>query len=814
MRYIIIPLCEQSEKEDLLTAAFSDTEKGKTGIVIPSSDAEPKGIQQGGDGACWIYQACFTNPDSVYVISAVLNQLRSDIDPSGEESFTIDLVVDAAHAKIAEDVLKLLTRAGQWYRTHVIFLPECDSVFGKEQSDFYIKIRGDAGGIAEDSGFGWSWFTMLADESITGVTGDIIRKQRNTILPFVICSDHSKDHYHSCFTYAISLEEVNFDQISEIPRVLALKYACDAVQDHEAYEEFSLLLMNGDVCPAGAEAQVNAFKANLLPYTGIKPITVPDLLIQKHDPQSDSQTRELMDLLLADNPDYDARKYDQAVTEEQLLALPWVAKAEEAWETYVLENTVKHTDITRIRNQLSNDSEWAGKIKYEFANSYYKTDPLSACTSKIIGKKGYNSEAGIYAANDLQRVNEGLQNALFQAILRLIYFRMRYVLTRIDQIIEKRRNAVKEVTNKLHKYDTTINMTQKWGAYINRQLLSVSSSVPLNLEEEDTVKLIKEYADALLDHLKGQIDLKDGYLEMAASENAEALMLKIKNTTTPYPLVNHRFSGGSYIKKDDKWFMYKRMHQEFGSVDAFPTELPIVACVSCYYLYPAADTAPNPENEDFTQGMFAQRIRLNIPWAHGKTSSPENTSHDYTEPLPAEIQDEKNIISDSLNFQWEYDQADTVNIRYLTIDNKLIEETKRNKQSFGGRFSVVPPRTLPSGMRMNIEILFLRSGHEIGKYSKVFYYETAKQRLETSLEYIDLKNGLFKRIRCRRFRAFNADIDRIKGYICVRNEISGCVCKHVVWEQDGRDCVSEVLPEDGAWLIINRPDSPYIYQLD
>lgn len=815
MRYIIIPLYEQSGNDALLTTAFSDFEKEKTGIIIPSSDPNPRGLQQGKNGMCWKYQACFTNSDSVNIIGTVLNRLRSDIDPSGEESFTIDLIVDGTHAKQAGDVLRLLSRAGQWYRTHVIFLSESDSLFGKEQSDFYIKIRSDAGGKAEQSEYGWSWFTMLADENSNGVTGDIIRKQRETLLPFVIRLDHSKDHYHSCYTYAISYEEINFDQLSEIPRALALKYACDILQDREIYEEFSLLLMNGEVCPADYDSQARVLKSNLMPYTGFKPITIPDVLIQKHDPQADFQTRELLDLLLADNPDYDARKYDQATTEEQLLALPWVNKAEKAWEDYVLQNTIKHTDITRIRNQLSGDSEWARRIKYEYTSSYYKTDPLTICTSRISGKKGYNTEAGSDASNDLARVNEGLGNAVFQAILRLISLRMHNVLETIDKIANVRRNAVEAVKNSILQYETTQNMTPKWCASINKQLSVVSSSTVIDLEsKEDPYILINKYADSLLEHLKGQLDTKDGYLEMAASENIESLMLKIQNTMTSYPLVNPRFSGGACIKKDDSWLMYKRMYEEFGKTKALPTELPIIACIGCYYLYPASETAPDPEREDFTQTMFTHRISLDIPWDSESTPTQEKPVERNIGIQFEHDQEKKEDASESLNFQWEYEQAEAVNIRYITIDNKLVEEVKRDKQSFGGKYTIVPSRTLPSGMRLNIEVLFLRSGHEIGKYSNVFYYETAKQRLETAMEYTELKGGLFKKIRCRRYRAFNVSVEQVKGYVCVRNEISGCICKHIVWEQDNRDCVSEALPEDGAWSIINRPDSPYIYQMN
>lgn len=813
MRYIIIPLCAQAGDEFL--TAFSVKEKEQTGMVIPSDDPEPRGLQQGKDGVCWIYQACFTRTDSLHVIEAVLNRLRADIDPSGEESFTVDLIVDAAHAKQAGSVLALLSQAGQWYRTHVIFLSECDSDYGKDQSDFYIRIRNDAGGVEAESGLGWSWFTLLADENSNGVTGDIIRNQRKRLLPFVIRADHSKDYNHSCYTYAVTSEEIDFDQISEIPRVLALKYACDTIQDHEVFEEFSLLLMNGDVCPADMEAQAKAFKTNLMPHTGIRPITVPDLLIQKHDPQGDFQTRELMNLLLTDNPDYDARRYDQAETEEQLLALPWVTQGADAWESYVLEQTVRHTDIERIRDQLTNDSEWARRIRHEYTNLYYKMDPLSSCTSRISGKKGYNSEAGSDATDDLYRVNEGLNNAVFQAILRLIFFRMHHVLTEIDQIIESRKAAVDSITKSLQKYDTTRNMTPKWCASIMQQLSAISSSVTMNLSaEEEPRRLITEYAESLLDHLKGQLDTKEGYLEMAASENVDALMQKIRNTTTPYPLVNPRFSGGSCIKKDENWFMFERMHQELGNPSVLPTELPIVACVSCYYLYPAADTAPNPEREDLTRIMFGKKINVNIPWANEKKEKARDIQQEHVQWYASGSNKDRSCSPDSLAFQWEYEQADAVNIRYMSIDHKVIEEIRRDKQSFGGKFEIIPPASLPSGMRINIEVLFLRSGHEIGKCSKTFYYETAKQRLEITTEYMDLKGGLFKKIRSRRFRAFNADSERLRGFVCVRNEISGCICKHISWEQDGKDCISEALPEDGAWSVINRPDSPYVYQLD
>ncbi len=815
MRYIIVPLCEKpGDVEEMLTA-FPAEEKEKTGIVIPSSDPDPKGLQQGINGVCWKYQACFTDSQSADIVGALLNQLRSDIDPSGNESFTVNLIVDAAHAQMGEAVLSLLSQAGKWYRIHVIFLSACDSSFGREQSEFYQKIRSDAGGIERNSGLGWFWFTLLADENKNGLTGEMVLSQRKELLPYVLHADHSSDRPHTCYTYAISSEKINFDQIPEIPGVLALKYACETLQARDIYQELAILLMNGDVCPAETDAQAETFKRNLLQHTGFKPITESDLLVQKHDPLGDYQTRELMDLLLADNPDYDTRKYDQAITEKQLNTIPWVVSAVSAWERYVLDQTVRHTDVSRIRNQLTNESDWSEKMKNGYVRSYYRIDPLSVCTSRISGKKGFSSEAANEARDDLARVNEGLKNAVFQAALRLIAFRLHHTMEALDQMTEARNRAVEVIRKETLCFDTAIQMMPGWCRSITKQFSAIASSVPMNLEENsDPLQMIRDYAQLLLNQLKGQADPSDGYLEMAASDNVTALKRKIQNSAEPCPLANPRFSGGSCIRKDTVWYMYEKMYRELGAEDVLPTESPVIACVTSFYLYPAAETAPDPDKEDFTKVLFRKKINLNIQWENpaGKQENkqwkdPENIHSDVSVQKPA-------ASSGPMCFQWEYDQADAVNIRYMTIDNELIEEVKRNKQSFGGKFEIVPVRTLPSGVRMNIEILFLRYDHEIGRYSRTFYYETAKQRLEISVEYTDLKAGMFKKIRCRRFRAHNADAERLQGCVCVRNEMSGCICKHIVWQQDRRDCISGVLPEDGSWSVINRPDSPYVYQLE
>ena len=813
MKHIIIPLSDSLGAGYDYLAAVPSSEKKQYGFILPSENPKPALVQKGNDDVCWKYTACMTDSSAKEILRAVVEQLRADIDPLGGDSFTVDVIVDASHAETAEKVLPELRKAGQWYRIHVIFLSEKNSDYGKEQASFFTKIRNDASGKHDDSGLGWTWFTMLADENSNGAQSAAIRKQREELLPFLLRDEHLNDTVHSCYTYAVSYKVIRFDQIPEIPRIQTTRFVCEAIQAREVFNELGLLLMNGDVCPDRPDQQMSILKKNLLGCVDLREITGQDLLIRKQDPQADLQTRDALDKLLRDNPDRDARRYDRAVTEEQLRGLPAVQKAVEAWEEYVLSQAGKHTDLVKIRNQFTNESDWMTSISKDFQSGYYHDDPVQMCTSTLRGKDGFENQASDSAKNDLERTNQQLRNAFFQACLRLLVFQARHTYTKIDGIIQSRRTAVQEMLRSAEGYEDTERMTRNWCEKIRGKLTETAAAIPLYTESADDPKqLLEKYAATLMDHIRNQVQISDGYDEMSSPENADSLMRTIRETTTPYQLVNPALTGSASRKREEKWYVCDQLRPTYERERIQQTGKQIVLYSISYYLYPAADTAPDPERGDYTDILFRSTpfIWTNIQNRSGaQAEKPEQKERQDS----GEEDDETGKGDSALRFNWEYPEADMVNIRYYLFGSTEPElSVRKSKPDFSGRFVVQPPASLPSGARIVIEIGFLKGGHEIGRYSRTIHYETEKVRLTAEEETYPVKAGLFKKTWYHRLRIRNAS--GLTGKLAIRNAMSGCICYDVIWNQDGRDSVSGPLPEGGAWCLANRPDSPYVYELN
>ena len=813
MRHIIVPLSDSLGANFDYLAAVAPQEKRNYGLVIQSEDPDPAFLQEGRENACWKYSVCMTASGAKDALAAVFEQIRSNIDPQGSDSFVVDVVIDAAHAKMAQSVLPMIRRAGQWYRVHVIFLSKRDSDYGSEQASLYTKIRSDAGGKHEDSGLGWTWFSLLSDENRNGAIGEIISGQREVLLPYLFLDDHANDSAHSCFTYATDYQLISFDKIPDIPRVQAIRYACKAIQARESYSEMGLLLMNGDSCPEDEEAQKKILKDHLLKSIDLKPITGQDLIVHKHSPQSDMSTRELLKELLSDNPDLDVRRYDRAVTEEQLMSLSFVAEGVKAWEEYLLDQMRKRTELEKIRNQLNNDSEWFRRISKGFQTGYFKDDPFQMCAATIRGKDGYGSEAVKNAENDLERINQQLREGIFQACLRLLVLQSHQTYQKADAMIREREEAVKEALASVAEWEETERMIPDWCDWIQGKLMGISQAVPLYTEEaREPRQLLTNYAQTLLDHLRGQISVEDGIAEMASTENTNALMRRIKETKTPYQLVNAALGGSASMMKEEEWYVCDRLHPTYDAEKVKAVQNQIVILITSFYLRIAGDTAPDPEKEELTETMFRNQV-------HVKMNVINKATNAVVRPEPEKETDRagrnrpENPERETLRFSWEHPEADSVRIDFFLYGTtSALYTVTKDKPSFGGNFVISPPPSLPSGARIEIEIRFLRAGHEIGKYPNIIHYETAKVRYAAEEEEYPVKTGLFKKTWYHRLRI--RDASGLDGKVGVRNAVSNCLCSNITWYQDGADCVSEPLPEGGAWGLANRPDSAYVFLFD
>ena len=811
MKHIILPMSDYPGREYDYLAAFPKEEKKDVGIVFHALNVQPRMIQRGNESGCWIYEACFTDSQATDDLRAIFESHRANVDPEGNDRITADVIFDAANIDKAEYLLNAIHNAVTWIHIHVIFLSEHYSPFGKAQSEFFTAIRSDSGGKTASSNLKWTWFTMLADENSNGAMSDLVRQQRDILLPLLFRDDHSNDKPHTCYTYAVRYKRMHFEKIPSIPRIQALRYACTMMQASDAFNEYGILLMNDDIGIDDSTSQTAILQEHLLETAGSIKISAYDLLINKHDPKADCSTQELLEKVLEDNPDYDARQYDSAETEEQLTALPLVRKAVEAWENYVVEYAQKHTGLDRLRNQLTNNSEWAKRISQDFQANYMKHDPLNMCALILRGKDGYEDSAVKRAESELTGINQQLKDAIFQACLRLMVLKLHQTCKRVENIIRLREKAVEDILKKLNETIDAEEMTSNWCNTIQTKLKDASSKIPFHIESNKHPKeTIEEYANLLLDFIQNTINDQDGYQEVALPDHVNKTMKTIQDTMTPLPLVSPQLTSGGCLKKDELWFISSFLHPTWDAEHIRSIDSPIILNLARFYLYPAADTSPDPEKEDYTNTLFkpiAKRLLI--------LEDEKETVNTITETKTFDNEQQEEDVSgkNTLEFNWIFDQADSARIDfYLFGEQKVFKSIQKTKPDFGGNYIVRPMPDLPSGARFEIEVVFTQKGHEIGKYQKRLYYETKREYLRADQEEVKVRYGLLNSETYIRLRI--RDKQNLTGRVGIRNIESGCLCSEITWSKDGRDSVSEPLPVNGTWCLANLPKSPFVYQLD
>ena len=244
-------------------------------------------------------------------------------------------------------------------------------------------------------------------------------------------------------------------------------------------------------------------------------------------------------------------------------------------------------------------------------------------------------------------------------------------------------------------------------------------------------------------------------------------------------------------------------------MDTEQIEKPLLLNLTRYYLYPAADTAPDPDKENYTNSLF----QLPIVELEKKFAIKEKKPDSAREQESEKKEELSRFSTTSRKFDWIYDEADTVSIRYYLFGKKTpLKTLQMEKQKFGGNFEVPLIDTLPSGARIEIAVGFQKYGHDIGSLPRSIYVETNRVKLISELETCKVKAGLFSfRSYCRLRVHVQEDLT---GKVGVRNAESGCICSGIVWTRDGHDFVTEYLPVDGIWVLTNLPKSPYIYEFE
>ena len=161
---------------------------------------------------------------------------------------------------------------------------------------------------------------------------------------------------------------------------------------------------------------------------------------------------------------------------------------------------------------------------------------------------------------------------------------------------------------------------------------------------------------------------------------------------------------------------------------------------------------------------------------------------------PAPVREEEETArEDPFRFYWRYPEATDVKFRFRPAgQERVIEEKVRSEASFGGRFYVDLPSTLPSGVKMEVDVIFMRRGSVLGRLEPIAF-GTAEKEILWSWESVTV-GKLFKKKTYWRLRLIAPGAQDMTDRLGVMDRDSGCLCRHILWERDGGDQVSEYLP--------------------
>ena len=805
MKHIIIPLCGCDWDDFDYLAGMPAEEMSQVGMIRQGdrTTIDPPGGK--GANGCWTAHLDIGQTDQV---CDALTQLRSRIDPVGHEKFMVDVIVDAAHTQQATEFLRRLDRIRNHFSIHIVFLYAHRSEYAEPQSRFYTLLRGDISGLSEaGSGMCWNYLTLLPDENRNDITGEQICLQRDTLLPYLLRDSHNGAHDHECNAYAADMRRIRYDLIGEIPHVQAIRYTCEKLLRGNKDEANAVLLMAAGRTLNDAAEQRKTFKENLLRHAGQYLIRPEDLLIHKHDPEAVVSTRSLLEALLRDNPDRDARVYDET-NGEALARLPQVRSAVEAWENDIVHYAREHANIDHLLDELQLDSEWAAKIDQngELAGGYYPQNPLTFCTSVTNARQGYHQAAGDALDSEVAQINENLKEAIYQACLRLIRIRLHGVYVQVEQILRKRREAAEQALKALAPYEYTESLTGNWCETINGLLPKLAGAVEFRLSDGEPAQLIESYARTLSDQLKSKVNPEAGRREMAGKDNANRIVQDILNNSEPVPLINGGFTGDSISEAGREWFVNDLLNPDqalFGDQPVTRTRCDHVLRLTRYNIYPDNELAPRPGREGNYSDTLFQREQF--VWDSTAAAQPE--PEPAAEPLQTPGHPD---VDSSMHFFWKYPEANSVVFSYRVAgEQEIITKIKKSDLEIGGDFRIPLPAELPSGAMIEVEIVFQRLGEEIGRLrpytfenkTKVLPFET--EQYETGVLFFKKS---YTRLRVREGRG-----ETIRGRVAVMNPVSGCICRQITWQPEGDDDISEPLPEFATWCLANNPDNPFTY---
>ena len=551
MKHIIIPFLSTAWTEEELLACMSPEERERTGMICPGREHEPPTLlHEGTGGSC---QCVKIGLDTPAIVRDTLDHLR-DLIYDGEGRYVVDVLADAERVTEAERLLeKLRGVQGDHYSIHVIFLYESRGSHSAEQAAFFARLRQDVLKKDGPSGLAWNWLTILGDEDRNGISGEDIRHRRRVLLPYLLKDPHRDQADHQCVTYAVELEELRTDLIEQVPHAQAVRYACERLLEGEMDRVWDVLVMGKG--GTSVKEHRDSLKQSLLAQVGQWRLLPEDLLIQKHDPAADVPTRELLKAVLRDQPDRDARLYDGAESEEELLALTKVRMAVEAWQRSVLAYARNHTGLRSLRDQFRTDSEWAQLIapRGGFAEERFADDPLSLCVSEARGDLGYSPKAADALRSEVLRVGDGLSEAIFCACLRALWHRLTPMYEELDRIIRERERAVEAAREALRPVEQAEKMMPRWCDRLRQDLSTIAADVPVPVEDQSPSDLIESYAAELLKKLGPKIRPREGRDEMVGRENTDAIVRGIISQRTPCALISARLMGTTAVEGTSRW---------------------------------------------------------------------------------------------------------------------------------------------------------------------------------------------------------------------------------------------------------------------
>ena len=790
MKHIILQLLNQAINSDDLFCGLAPFWVKNNCIVIELVNSQDHIFLEMPEKKAWKRYQVDPSQDWANIIGYI-RQYYLGSDNSAQLDLIVDAEGSATALHIMETIQQICLSLGLLLTVKLLFLAETRSKFYQAEQSLYDEIKQAVlDNETTRPKYHWNCVYLLV------ASNEQQNTLRSTLLPYLLQFDCSSDN-QIVKSFGGQIRNMDIKSIDHIPRELSIETACSALSRTPKTDPLSLLLLNANVNGLSSGEQLSMLQTKLNMLEGISyPIPV-DLLVQKQSPLGDVSTRDLFKRFCFDNPQSNPAYYEGAEV-EALSRMPLIAKAVRKWEECVIEAGCATGNLTPLIDMLCINSD------FDLLLCGYQKPQIMNTEKTLTTQDGYSEIAIRKLEPYIDILKQILENAIFEARIKLIRSRMPILRNQLIQIQQRRKKAV-ETAIASSRTQSIRELVESWSRKINADLFNESLQIDLPGQSDNPDTWIEHCAGKILGRIVPP-DLDEGRTELYHSGMK---IINAMSTQTGDVLLPSVLSGGRRLT--DKWIVYDQidLHRE-----CITSEEPVVIKLVEYEL----DLHDNMllDHEMFKMPLTPPHIS---PVLAAEEGSDNTVINNQPVSLPDFSEEPLEEFMGTLVWIWDNVHYETARVEVYadtgspgSMDNPICKKSVRYRPD--DRYPIGAIENLPSGVPLIFRIIYQDQGRDVIGCSKEIKMKAPKTTLDiNSIEVIEGKIlGVFggkpyTRLKIVPSGPFETD------HIAVGSS-SGHFYS-ASWERTDPDgsWLSELLPSMEDWRVVDRPGDLIEYKI-